>query len=328
MTIDIRPDQEEALLRVAAYHRHDFDLMVIRSPPSQHDPVRSSIAQAFPDSPAASLGILSRLPTEILFSTLKYLDVLSCFRFRQVNRQARVALSALWEYRDIATHALEVLRSVLRTGLATRFTLSDLHRPLCTMKCRRCGAFGVFLFLPTAQRCCYNCVVMSIRFHVDTLSALAMVRTSPKTSLAELRRVLPVMRAIPGVYGIEEKALGKTTEVVAMKHAFRTLSKLGFELKDDPYLTRIRPPRSVLEKSGMKYWALTALPYLDRASGEVQHGLCCKGCHVAFEASAAAFRRHNRTYSKVSQITFNHAPRLSDFGVPVARERSPLTSPK
>lgn len=49
--------QRNDVIRVAAYHRRDFEVFIIRSLSSEHQPIRSSIAEAFSSTALSSLGI-------------------------------------------------------------------------------------------------------------------------------------------------------------------------------------------------------------------------------------------------------------------------------
>lgn len=105
------------ILCVCSYHRRDFDLVLVRSPPHEMQVVQRSLQTAFKTVPASGLSILDHLPTELMSMVLYNLDILPYFRFRQVNRRARLLSTALWEYGLVAKHGLEGLRGLLRTNL-------------------------------------------------------------------------------------------------------------------------------------------------------------------------------------------------------------------
>ncbi|OTA54215.1 hypothetical protein K449DRAFT_202599 [Hypoxylon sp. EC38] len=131
---------------------------------------------------------------------LRNLDILSYFRFRQVNRRARVLSTALWEYGLVAKHGLEGLRGLLRAKLAHNFTIMDLYRPLITFSCEFCSAFGGFLFLLTATRCCFACIQTSSKMRVLCTSAFAKFAG---ISVGRLRRLLRLkLRTVPGLYSL------------------------------------------------------------------------------------------------------------------------------
>lgn len=97
----------DAILDVCTYHRRDFDLVVVRSRPHETQRVTKSLQTSFDFPPTSGLGQLDRLPNELLCMVLQNLDLLSYFRFRQINRQARAGSTAVSEYRSVAKHGLE-----------------------------------------------------------------------------------------------------------------------------------------------------------------------------------------------------------------------------
>lgn len=289
MVIMICPGQEDALLRVATYHRRDFDLVVIRSPPREHAPVLPFIAQPFPTAPTSTLGTLGRLPAEIMAAICLFLDIHSCFQFRQVSRSARILVSGLPEYRHVAHHALEALRTVLRTRLAPHFNFRALYRLLCSTECQQCGSFGGFLFLPTAVRCCFQCLERSPQLGLLSLTHLA---GASGISPARLRRLVPVLRTIPGLYSMQETSRQKRLHLVPNIVACEALKGLGI----GPGKLRAAVPQSVNPGIDIvqRCMAATAFPSLDRASGQVEHGISCKGCQAAVEGDNAEEEDYDR----------------------------------
>ncbi|KAF4435521.1 F-box domain, Skp2-like protein [Fusarium austroafricanum] len=117
----------EAVVDICAYHRRDFDVVMVRSRPHDTQKVIKDFHTAFQTTPTAGLGILDQLPLELLSIVCRNLDLLSYFRFRQVNRQARVVSTSVLEYQSVVKHGLEGLRGMLRAGLAQSFTIRDLR---------------------------------------------------------------------------------------------------------------------------------------------------------------------------------------------------------
>lgn len=194
----------DAILRVCAYHRRDFDLVVVRSRPHDMRPVQASLQAAFETLPTAELGILDRLPGELVLMILRELDIRSLFNFRQVNRRARIEATELREYRLVSKRGLEGLRGLLRAELAHRFTINDLFRFFITDKCSTCGAFKGLLFLLTAERCCFDCLQSSAHYRVLPFFAFAkLTHISP----SRLKRLLkPGLQTVPGIYNIIKRA--------------------------------------------------------------------------------------------------------------------------
>lgn len=268
--------QDNAVLRVAAYNRLDFNVALIRSPSSEHNPIRTSIAEAFPSSATAKIGLLECLPTELVWNVCAALDVGSCFRLRQTNRRARQYVSGLHEYRMVARHALESLRAVLRTGISPHVTMSALYQALCTRGCQICGSeFGGFLFLLTVTRCCFNCIESSSRLGVVSLAAVAK---GAGVSRHMLQRRLPVLRTLPGTYTMERHTWKRRISAVSYEQAADALTMFG--LSRDSAATFLS---GVGEMRMGRYMASTPLPLFHRATAQLEHGVCCKGCRIALE---------------------------------------------
>lgn len=262
-------EEEEAIIRVAAFHCQDYDQAVICSEPHKHDPVLPSIVELFPTSSACETSVRGRLPIELIFAVCLLLDVRSCFRLRQANRRARCIVSSLNEYRAVATHGLEALRAALRTGIASRLTITDLYQPLCTRDCVICGSFGGFLFLPTATLCCFACIGNAHRLHVVSLSAISKASWIPRR---QLRGMLPVLHILPGTYSIEKKRCYGLAHLVGREQAIAFLRSIRY------YIDASIPSHPL-----GRYAASTALPYLDRATSRIENGLSCKGCRITAE---------------------------------------------
>jgi hypothetical protein len=282
MTIEIRPEEEDALIKTLAYHRLDYDLVVIRSPPHEHALVRHSILKAFPLPPLSSLGDLHLFPVEILSVICLRMDLATLFRFRQTNRFARRVISSLLQYRHITEHALEAFRATLRTriGIQLHLTLPDIHAALCNPKCGGCGKFGNFVFLPNFTRVCWVC---SSAYEISRIGTLSSVASYYGKSQTELRRLLPVMNSIPGVYTMKELRRTGGVKLVSEESAL-ALEAAGVLQKPtfcDRDFEHTYAPFGFHNVS----WAMvtTAFPYLDRAKNRVEHGLLCKGCWLTSE---------------------------------------------
>ncbi|KAK4106711.1 DUF803-domain-containing protein, partial [Parathielavia hyrcaniae] len=256
------PDAD-AILGVTSYNRADFELPVVTVHPSQHDGVRSSIMQPLGRAREFDLGLLGCLPFEIVSLICLELDVSSAFRFSHVSRSTREVLASIRELRHLSTHALECLCVLLRTGLAPRVDVLELHAALTAPDCSLCGSFGGFLFLPTATRCCLTCIASAPPMQVAYLSRVA---DATGVSAGELERRLPVLRTLPD----------SRRRIVAAQQALEVLRSRG---EQSPEVAVGRWPDSLT----LRFQAATSLPYLDRATGEAQSGVSCKGCQLAFE---------------------------------------------
>lgn len=266
----------DTILRVCSYHRRDFDLVLVRSLPHEMQAVQTSLQAPFKTPPASGLSILDQLPIELIPIILHSLDLLSYFRFRQVNRRARVLSTALREYELVAKHGLEGLRGLLRSNMATRFTVMDLYCPLTTSSCILCGEFGGFLFLLTATRCCFACIRTSPLLRVLCTSSLAKLA---RISTSQLQGLLgPTLRTVPGLYSMEERPATRPKYLTTDEEAISMLRSLGVLDRGVTHaLARLG------REENQRFMASTAFPWYDPETAEVERGVSCKGCQIRVE---------------------------------------------
>ncbi|KAI8407879.1 hypothetical protein FOFC_10807 [Fusarium oxysporum] len=105
-----------------------------------------------------NLGVLARLPQDLLEEIVLHLDIDSFRRFRQVSRRARYLSTVITIYQRVLRCAPDALNALRRTDLSGYVSYSDVYTALTTSKCTFCGRFGEFMFLPTAKRCCFECL--------------------------------------------------------------------------------------------------------------------------------------------------------------------------
>ncbi|KAI0012569.1 hypothetical protein F4779DRAFT_625881 [Xylariaceae sp. FL0662B] len=295
MAVDL-DQHSKAILQVCSYHRRDFDFVLVRSRPHEMQVAQGSPQTAFRTPPASGLGILDRLPAELMSVVLHNLDLLSYFRFRQVNRRARVLSTALWEYQLVAKHGLEGLRGLLRAKIAHNFTIMDLYCPLITSSCMLCGAFGGFLFLLTVTRCCFACIQTSTKLRVlctSTFAKLARMSTSRLHRLLESK-----LRTVPGIYSMEERPARRPKYLIAEKQAIATLTSLGVLHQDSVQAIARRS-----EQIQQRFMASTAFPWYDLGRATIERGVSCKGCQVRVETLYGDYEDRDRVFSTTDYLT-------------------------
>ncbi|KAF7560269.1 hypothetical protein G7046_g3890 [Stylonectria norvegica] len=287
----------EAIIRVCSYHRRDCDLVLVRSQPDEMQIVQESLQTAFETaSPnGTGLGNLDRLPPELIDKVLYNLDILSYFRFRQVNRPARVIATDQRDYALVAKHGLEGLRSLLRTKLAHHFTVADLHLPLITENCLLCGAFGGFLFLPTAMRCCFACIRASRKLRMVCPSVFAAIVGMPVSRL--LRLIGPLLCPVPGTYSWVETSIKLPKYLIAEQQASETLASLDLLSKGAEYSISSRK-----QQGSRCFMAATAFPWYDQTTAKTERGISCRGCRVRSKGTAW-HKDRDRVFSTTSFLT-------------------------
>ncbi|KAF5568185.1 hypothetical protein FPHYL_2917 [Fusarium phyllophilum] len=225
-----------------------------------------------------NLGVLACLPQELLEGIVLQLDIDSYRRFRQVSRRARHLSTAINIYQRVLRHAPDALNALRRTDLSGHVSYSDIYTALTTTKCAFCGLFGDFLFLPTAKRCCFECL-----------------RTSPETALVNEARISrrEQWRDLYANYADTLINALKSKDI----HAFKThnwddakkMSKTRGVLAKDLLAAYIKVdstmevPGQTLLKPGWLHYRLAAsiiFPCLNPRTGKLKTGVSCIGCHL------------------------------------------------
>ena len=183
----------------------------------------------FPDEPikttvlartlmSSSLGPLDTLPTELLYVILNSLDCQSLSRFARVCHRARTLVESLLSYQDVKKHATTALIALSQSKLITFHAVATIHAALISDKCVSCQRYGYFLFLPTCERCCYECLGKERSLRVITVQKAEVCFGIPEKDLCQI----PMMFNIPTSY----QAGKKVVSLVSLKHA----EKLGLSI--------------------------------------------------------------------------------------------------
>lgn len=191
-------EPEMEVIRATSYHRRDFDLAVAKTNPRHHDqgaPLRTINATS------STLGSLQILPLEVVYELCFLLDIRSLLSFRHVNRRAQQIVRTTCGYEAAITHALEALCIMLKTKIASWFTLYDLFKVLCTRDCHFCGSFGGFTFLPSFMRCCFSCIRED---SLPSISPLSVMKKGVKASPGCPYSLVPTVRSLPDTYSMDE----------------------------------------------------------------------------------------------------------------------------
>lgn len=279
---------EEAILRLCASRQKSTSCPLVASSYEEFkrtetigDSLRTAIIN---NPPAASLGDLYRLPHEIVAMIVPHLDVLSCFRFRQLNRLARQLCTELVkECQVIITHGLGALRGLLRGNLNHRFTILDLYCVLTTRDCVLCGAFGGLIYLPSALRCCYPCIMKADELHVQDLNTFC---EQAGVSLVEAQRILvgSTLRTVPGPhYEICRQHSNPETVrpeyLISAKEALEELATRDL-LRQPVSLSKMASENDCCSPRSE---ASTELPWYNSHTSKAEPGVCCEGEHGGFD---------------------------------------------
>lgn len=283
----------EAVLRVSAYHRRDFDLAAISfSLQDCADTTTMLLSPALP--PTVTLGMLDQLPVELLSAILLELDLASLVIFRHVNRRAREVINSLREYKLIATHASNCVCAMLWTGSASGITLSHLYHLMCQELCSTCQqSFGDMLNLLTWQRCCSAC----LRAGSSEVAAVTVgsAKKALRLSAPSIKR-LHTLKTKPGIYTMEETPYKRSLHITSLQ-SVRSLyhaEHAGSEL----------PISMASPQPHLAFMSCTTFPLFNPRTVQIQVGMSCAGCQLAMEETRpttdAMVKHRDMVYSPAS----------------------------
>lgn len=266
----LQREQDDAIIRVAGYRREDYAILTVCVSHSAHCVVKSSILTSS-IVPRAGLGAFDQLPVELLFQTLRHMDMQSLFNLRQTNLRARQLVDSLKEYKAAVSYGLTAYCALLRTELATHVTLLDFYRVLCSKECAFCGKFGGFVFLPTWIRCCFECIEEDPETRMVRVAEVRRLFRLSRTEVSQQRS----FQSLPGLY---------TEGLYSMRRSYQQ-----HRIKLVPYFPAMREFGDRLETgaahSHRPFWdpvhnfmASCELPYYDPQTQVVESGISCAGC--------------------------------------------------
>ena len=268
------------------------------------NPPRASNATL--DDRSSSIGCLDRLPFEIVHIILSMLDVQSVTRVASVSIRGGALVRSHPAYRDMMGFAPEAMAALGKTGLIGIHSLTKLHATLRSERCVCCREYGAFLFLPTCERCCWQCLRLSPSLRMLPPKE---ARKYFRLSQGHLER-LPIISSIPGSYGILATAAPKPCRLVSVKQArelgiavhgsaeklseaFARRCKSFFTIVTGRYFQSERlvfhtqdslllPDQGSVPKD--KFFGMASIPFPSlRPADGIEYGLWCLGCQATFE---------------------------------------------
>ncbi|KAH6956294.1 hypothetical protein DER45DRAFT_566473 [Fusarium avenaceum] len=169
------------------------------------------------ERPASSLGLLDTVPAELLLLILNLLDFQSLSRVSRVCFRGKIIVESLSSYRQVMRHAPKVLTALTKTNLISRYPASFILHTLQTCHCVSCLDFGAFLYLPSCERVCLECLYQNRGLWMMTT---ATARKCFGLTQRQLQNI-PIMRSIPGTYSVRslEKTYRRVYHLVSVRHA-------------------------------------------------------------------------------------------------------------
>jgi len=278
-------EQTDAIARIAAYHRKDYCLSVIWFSPREHVDIRPSLATSFRRTSNLGLGSFDRLPLGLLHYTLFHLDMHSLFKFRQTNLRLRQIVDSLKQYQMVVSLGLNLLCALLRTQPAIGISLLDFYNALCTKACIFCGEFSGFISLLTWKRYCFKCIQRASEIQLQTLNAVRKQFRFTKVELDQLR----VFKTLPGIYSMKESVHKSRTAVVSAHQA-------SLICRRQPHAPGQAQLANSERNQKFNFMGSCALPFCDKLTGKVEHGISCAGCQLALEKDVIGTKGEKWTF--------------------------------
>lgn len=260
-------------------------------------------------SPSSLLGNMDVLPLELLHAIFALLDFKTLSDISRTCSRGTAVVKSLPEYHDLMHYAPLTLTALGKTQLIRHHSSATVHAALLSSDCVSCHQYGAFLFLPTCQRCCYNCLHRNQSLWVTTLSVAK--RCFDLSSAAV--KTIPIMRSLPGKYWVgynisrqrpirlvcvgtakrlaisEDVSEAQLRQVLETTRSARCLSD-----NRDYYMLRhleaapLSPPGSSFLMRGTEsnvpndmYCGMASMPFpFLAARKQIEYGFWCLGCEL------------------------------------------------
>lgn len=308
------------------------------------EPIRPTI---LPRTLTSPLGLLDALPTELQRLILNSADFQTLVRFARVCHQAKTMVDSLLSYQDMMKHAPTTLMALSQSKLITVHAAGTIHAALHSDKCVFCQKFGPFLFLPTCQRCCYECLR---RERFLRVVPARMAGDCFGVSRKDLRQI-PMMLGIPGQYawcrtitsqtkcgyfsvkqaeelGISIHGSREAMEsFVSKSRKVRNHERLlvrwlsGTTPDSEPQLSSTFAMDFNAPRDNFSGTASVNFPSL-RPDGELEDGLWCYGCRDAFVRHCNYWPNGKSKFDRDSSISLAESTRILSGMSCEARSRS------
>lgn len=285
----------------------------------------------------SDLGVMDKLPPELLFMILDLVDFRTLSQVSRTSIKAKAVVEAFPPYQAMMEHAGETLTALSEIRLIQHHSSSLLYRTLRSDQCVSCFDFGAFLFLPTCERICQDCLYRNCAYRVATPPVIRKTFHLTKTQL----KTIPTMNCIPGEYHVYSFATpGRNFRLVSVKQAKQLAidvhgsvealepfqptftvqdhSEMGhrsFKSRKTIFEAPLMPPGRHMTtlprpdcRPALDYWAgVAAIRFVYLSPTGPDDGRTCRGCRITLQ--------HYREGSLPSQISAEVCP----FNIKVLR---------
>ncbi|GAM35511.1 hypothetical protein TCE0_017r03908 [Talaromyces pinophilus] len=150
---------------------------------------------------------------------------------------------------------------------------------------------GGFMSVLAWKPCCFKCLQEAPETHMQTLAATRKQLHLTKAESSRLRS----FKAPPGVYSMSEYVRNSLVAIVSVPQAIPVCARLP----QGPAQTQFRNSQ---RNQKFNFMGACALPYYDKQTGEVDHGMSCAGCQLALEKSIIATRAEESVFEARDKI--------------------------
>ncbi|EXK29797.1 hypothetical protein FOXG_20601 [Fusarium oxysporum f. sp. lycopersici 4287] len=195
-----------------------------------HAIIPAKLSAIHPERPVSSLGLLDTLPAELLVIALELLDFQSLSRLSRACLRGKRVVENYVPYQQVIQHAPKVPTALTKTNLVGYYPASAVYRTLRTHRCVSCSEYGAFLYLPTCERVCLECLFQNRGLWMMTPKmATWYVRLTHRQV-----QTLPIMDLIPGIYSLRgpETVHGEVFQLVNVKMAKRLAIEVHGSMKN------------------------------------------------------------------------------------------------
>ncbi|KAJ3570281.1 hypothetical protein NPX13_g5777 [Xylaria arbuscula] len=293
---------QELISRLICRGELNLHGMIRNIPPAKPSHIRRESLQS-------SLGLLDRLPAELLLLTLDLLDFQSLSRLSRVSLRGKVVVESLPAFREMMQHAPQTLAALGLTRLLKYHSSSLLRQTLRSAECVSCFGFAGFLFLPTCERVCFECL------H-ENRALWMMTRAEAKKCfhLTEKQlKTIPTLYSIPGTYNVKFLiSRRRVVRLVSVKQVKQLAITIHGSIETSPELNPASRPTTMTHKQywrfkrfieapleppgcdmsrlpdkandvGDEYCGMGSIRFAFLTDGRADHGVVCKGCVRAQE---------------------------------------------
>jgi hypothetical protein len=254
----------------------------------------------------SSAGSFEKLPTELIHMILDLLDMESFVMFSCTSFQGKQLADGNIKYKQLI-ETVPSLQPFLKASKTISFhTVGTLHRALCSPNCSSCNNFGIFLYLLSAERICYSCILHNTSYGIlpinraaealklepcqlqllTTFASFAGVHLRDSLGQLSTPRIETESRRFTSVKYLVDFAIqkygSKENLQINLQQDTSSISKLiKFEAS-----AKSESDKLLIENEG--YIHLNALHQGTMAfpsllpSGKIERGLWCKGCAYGY----------------------------------------------